>query len=134
MGRYGLDWDKGYKNFTNEDWAIVLAETTKIIDVEDDALEVAFSLNDRGIYYKMKGEYNKAIADYTFAIEIRTDFAHAYRNRGLAYWKMRQLNNALDDLNEALRLFPEIVPEGIEIQWTKEDIKQIMTEINLTPL
>jgi len=131
MGRYGLNYDKGYENFTNEDWSILLVEATKIIDADEDALEVAFSLNDRAIYYDIQGEFNKAIADYTSAIEKRKDFAHAYRNRGLTYWTIKQFNNALDDFNEALRLFPEIVPNAIEIQWTKDCIKQIMTEINL---
>jgi len=128
MGRYGLDWDKGLKNFTDEDWNTVLTETTKIIDEDGGTLEVAFSLNDRGIYYDNKGEYDKAITDYTFAIEKRTDFAHAYRNRGLTYWTMKQFENALDDFNEALRLFPEVDPSAKEIQWTKECIKKVLEE------
>jgi len=128
MGRYGLDWDKGLKNFTEEDWAILLIEATKIINANEDALEVAFSLNDRGIYYDKKGDYSKAIADYTSAIEKRIDFAHAYRNRGLTYWIMKQFENALDDFNEALCLFPEVDPSAKEIQWTKECIKKVLEE------
>ena len=35
MGRYGLDYDKGYENFSDEDWAILLVEATKVIEFED---------------------------------------------------------------------------------------------------
>jgi hypothetical protein len=57
MGRYGLDWSKGLKNFTDEDWNIVLTETTKIIDAKQNMKEVALSLNDRGIVYRKKKKH-----------------------------------------------------------------------------
>ena len=37
------------------------------------------------VAYNDKGEYDRAISDYTNAIEINTRFAAAYYNRGLAY-------------------------------------------------
>ena len=138
MGKYGLDWNKDIENFTDKDWAVLLAETTKIITAkiirtEKDVLEVGFAFYDRGIYYDCKGEYDKAIADYTSAIERIIDFAHGYYNRGLTYWDMKQYNKALDNFNEALRLIPKVAPpDAIEkdIQRTRKCIKRIIEEMN----
>jgi len=132
MDKYGIDSNKDIEDFTEEDWAVLLAETTKIIDTGQDSLEVSFSFYDRGIYYDTKGEYDKAIADYTSAIEKIIDFAHGYRNRGLAYWEMKQYNKALVDFNEALRLFSKIAPNCKEIQLTQKCIKRIMEELHPT--
>ncbi len=42
---------------------------------------------NRGLEYQRKGQYDKAISDYTKAIEINPKYAVAYYNRGLAYKK-----------------------------------------------
>jgi tetratricopeptide (TPR) repeat protein len=53
-------------------------------------------------------EYNKAIAEYTRAIELRPDFAEAYNNRAYAtYSKYDGIGDPLTDLNRALELRPE---------------------------
>ncbi len=39
----------------------------------------------RGFAYEKKGEYDRAIADYTKAIALKPKSANAYTNRGLAY-------------------------------------------------
>ena len=40
---------------------------------------------NRGIAYGDKGEYDKAIEDYSKAIELNPEYAEAYNNRGNAY-------------------------------------------------
>ena len=40
----------------------------------------------RGLAYYDKKEYERAIADFTQAIELKPDFATAYSIRGLAYF------------------------------------------------
>ncbi len=42
---------------------------------------------NRGNAYGKKGQYDKAISDYTKAIEINPSYAKAYYNRGVAYIK-----------------------------------------------
>ncbi|GMO31042.1 MAG: hypothetical protein Pg6A_20400 [Termitinemataceae bacterium] len=37
--------------------------------------EVALSLNDRGIFYCKKKDYDKAVIDYTVAIEMKNPAA-----------------------------------------------------------
>ena len=44
-------------------------------------LKVIFYCN-RGYAYGKKGDYNRAIADYTQAIELNPNYVEAYNNRG----------------------------------------------------
>jgi len=128
MGRYGLNYDKGLKNFSDEDWNIILIETTKIIDAKQNMKEVALSLNDRGVFYRKKEEFDKAILDYNYAIQLIPEFAHAIYNRGKVYWSLKQYDLALSDFNEALRLFPTIQGTAKNIEDTKTCIRMIMDE------
>lgn len=50
--------------------------------------ELSIAYYNRGNAWKSKGKYNKAIADYTKAIEIDPNFADSYYNRALA-WKSK---------------------------------------------
>jgi tetratricopeptide (TPR) repeat protein len=52
------------------------------------------------------GEYDKAIADYTEAIRLNPNDAHAFYNRGLARAKKNELNEAIEDYTKAIRLDP----------------------------
>ena len=62
----------------------------------------------RGNAHLAAKEYNKAIAEYTRAIELRPDFAEAYNNRAYAtYSKYDGTGDPLADLNRALVLRPE---------------------------
>src|SRR5437879_3312186 len=45
----------------------------------------AIAYNNRGIAYRIKDEDDRAIADYTKAIEIDPKYADAYYNRGNIY-------------------------------------------------
>lgn len=72
--------------------------------LEKDSLVLA--LNNRGIAYRLKGSYDRAIADYDRSIELRPDFAAGYSNRGLAFAKTGQYDVAIADFNQALKLKP----------------------------
>ena len=48
----------------------------------DDDTEV---YNLRGITYSERNEQNQAIASFNKAIELKSDVAEAYNNRGIAY-------------------------------------------------
>ncbi|MBV8310618.1 MAG: tetratricopeptide repeat protein, partial [Planctomycetaceae bacterium] len=63
--------------------------------------------NDRGLTFFRKGDFDKAIADYTGAIRIdpRTA-AIPYSNRGDLYRRKGELKRAAADLTEAVRLVP----------------------------
>jgi len=55
------------------------------------------------------GQYQKAIDEYTKAIELKPDDADIYNNRGYAYDRLGQYQRAIEDYNEAIRLNPGLV-------------------------
>ena len=59
---------------------------------------------DRGFDYWEKGQYDKAIFEYTKAIEINPRFAEAYYIRGRAYYYKRQYDKACSDWKRACEL------------------------------
>lgn len=62
------------------------------------------NLGDAAYY---AGEYEKAIDNYTKAIEINPEDAMAYNNRGVAYHKLEQYENAISDLTKAIEIHSE---------------------------
>ncbi len=60
----------------------------------------------RGLAHRKKGEYDKAIADYSELIRLKPDLPGGYFDRGIAYEKKGDFDKAIVDLNEAIRLFP----------------------------
>ncbi len=54
-----------------------------------------------GIDYYNKGEYDRAIVEFSRVIANHTDFAPAYFLRGLAYNDKREYTNAINDFQKA---------------------------------
>lgn len=69
-------------------------------------LAVAFA--NRGLAYKRKGQWDRAIADYSEAIRLKSDDAEVLNNRGNAYYHKGQLDRAIKDYDGALRLQPDL--------------------------
>ena len=59
---------------------------------------------DRGIAYKAKDDYDRAIADYTDAIRLDPKNDTAYDRRGDAYRAKGDFDHAIADYGEAIRL------------------------------
>ncbi len=81
---------------------------------------ISSNYHDRGLVWFDKGEYAKAIADFSEAIRIDEGSAVAYSSRGDA-WKARQhYNRAIADYDEAIRLNPDWAGNYVEraISWT----------------
>ena len=51
--------------------------------------------------------YEKAIADYTKAIELRPDDASAYNNRGISFVALKNNEKAIADYTKAIKLKPD---------------------------
>jgi tetratricopeptide (TPR) repeat protein len=57
-----------------------------------------------GLKKRNAGDYKGAIADYTEAIRLKSDYADAYNNRGAAKSDLGDKQGAIKDYNEAIRL------------------------------
>lgn len=60
----------------------------------------------RGNRYSRNGVYEKAVADYTQAIELDQTFADAYFNRGVSYYELNLYDEAITDFTAAIELDP----------------------------
>ncbi|HLI13677.1 MAG TPA: tetratricopeptide repeat protein [Alphaproteobacteria bacterium] len=60
--------------------------------------------NNRGIAYWSKGDFDKALVDYSAAIKLRPDYVAAYDNRGVVYRDLGQTDKEIADFNEAIGL------------------------------
>ena len=61
----------------------------------------------RGSAYRIKGDYDRAIADTTDAIQLDPKLVHAYVNRGFAYNRKGYYDRAIAAYTEAIRLDPK---------------------------
>lgn len=69
--------------------------------------ESASDHNKRGNALYDKGEYDRAIEEYTRAIRLDPNFAIAYNSRGIAWYEKGEYDRAIEDFTGAIRLDPE---------------------------
>ena len=62
---------------------------------------------NRGLAFENLGQFEKAISDYSRAIEIDPKFIQAWYDRGTAYGKLKQWDKTIDDCSEAIRIDPK---------------------------
>jgi tetratricopeptide (TPR) repeat protein len=72
----------------------------------DRSEKLAEAFNNRGIGYRLKGDYDRAIQDYSQAIKLNSKFAVAYNNRGVAYERKNEYDRAISDYDQAIKLKP----------------------------
>ncbi|MCL2128868.1 MAG: tetratricopeptide repeat protein [Treponema sp.] len=58
----------------------------------------------RGYIYNLNTNYDKAISDYTMAIELSSNNADLYYDRGIAYSEKGDTNRAIEDFTMALSI------------------------------
>jgi tetratricopeptide (TPR) repeat protein len=64
------------------------------------------SLVERGLAFQQQGDIERAIQDYTRALELDPQYALAYYDRGTAYQQRRELGLAIADYSWAVALDP----------------------------
>jgi tetratricopeptide (TPR) repeat protein len=67
----------------------------------------AEACNNRGNVHADKGQYDKAISEYTTALKIKPTYAEVYYNRGYTYTIKGKCDDAIRDFNKALELNPK---------------------------
>jgi lipoprotein NlpI len=86
-----------------------IAACTRVIQAQATSVrDRAEAHNSRGWeYYIAKGDFDRAIADYTEAVRLDSTYALAYNDRGNAYLAKGDFNRAIADYNESIRLDPK---------------------------
>ena len=69
--------------------------------------DLAMAYTIRGVAYGLKGDFDRAIADYTQAIQLDPKNAVSYNNRGAAYGIKGDLDGAIADYARAIQLDPK---------------------------
>ena len=64
--------------------------------------------NGRGSIYQKQGDLDRAVADYTKAMELEPRYGHVYANRCSAYAEKELWDRALEDCQTAVRLDPSL--------------------------
>jgi tetratricopeptide (TPR) repeat protein len=82
------------------------AERQRPVATAQDAALARDSLNS-AVEHGLKGNYDRAIADCSEAIELDPKLAAAYSERGKAYAAKGNTQRAIADYNEAIKLDPE---------------------------
>jgi tetratricopeptide (TPR) repeat protein len=75
---------------------------------------------NRGNAYNGKGNYDKAIVDFTQAINLDPNYAAAYYNRGLAYANKGDYDKVITDLEAVLRIDPHHPYAGEDIKYVRQ--------------
>jgi len=65
---------------------------------------LATAFDNRGVAYKRKGEFDRALQDYEQAIRLNPTNANAYNNRGVIYRIKGEYGRAIADYDEAISL------------------------------
>lgn len=79
---------------------------------------------NRGLIYGKAGNHQRAIDNYSKAIELDPKFAPAYYNRGVVLKTLNQAKEALGDLQQYL----ELTPDALD----KDKVTQIIQQIKET--
>ena len=86
-----------------------IAACTRVIrDKSESTLRRRIAYEYRGLAYRDRGDFGRAIADYTAAIRLAPDSATAYEDRGNAFRDRGELDRAIADYDAAIRLEPKI--------------------------
>ena len=86
----------------------VIAACTRLIESGQFAgHDLAVFHYDRGIAHKNNKDFDRAISDYSEAIRLDPNYAHAYLNRGVLLADKREIDRAIADFGAAIRLDPK---------------------------
>jgi tetratricopeptide (TPR) repeat protein len=89
---------------------LVIQGCSEIIEEGQQAPAIlATAHNNRGVAYKVKGEYDLALQDYDLSIQLNPNAASPYNNRGIIYRLKHDYDRAIADYDEAIWLKSDYV-------------------------
>ena len=77
---------------------------TELIDAKEDALEIYYLTVERCGFYRLAGEYDKALADASRLIELIPEEVYGYYTRGWIYELMGDDDAAMVDYNQGIEV------------------------------
>src|SRR6185437_8310141 len=84
-----------------------IAGCTRIIEDADEGKTMrAVAYVARGLAWQKKGDFNRALVDYTAAIRINSKNALAFNNRGMLWRERGDLDRAIADFTAAIAIAP----------------------------
>ena len=101
---------------TSRDWRQCTGREGPIVDVviegctaviqagQDSPQKLAVAFDNRGVAYRLKGDYDRALQDYEHAIRLNPNSANPYNNRGIIYRIKGDYDRAIADYDEAIWL------------------------------
>jgi tetratricopeptide (TPR) repeat protein len=106
--------------FTQQGEAAIAACTHVIRSGRFGGHDLATIYDNRAVELRERGEFDKAIADYSEAIRIDGELSGAYTGRGLAYEGKAEVDKAKADYRKALAL----APKYDDAQWAQDTARQ----------
>jgi tetratricopeptide (TPR) repeat protein len=101
-GQAALDDCAGHKDPDRR-----IAVCTRLVHEQKETVQVrTLAYFHRANAHQSKGEYERAIADFTAALRLDPKFRDAWSGRGFAYGDKGAIEHAIADLSEALRIAP----------------------------
>src|SRR6516225_5094213 len=89
---------------------LVIEGCSEIIEEGQQAPAIlATAHNNRGVAYKVKGDYDLALKDYDQAIQLNPNAASHYNNRGIIYRLKHDYDRAIADYDAAIWLKSDYV-------------------------
>ena len=98
---------KGNDYYDKGKWNEAIAEYTEALNTKTDLMQTSDLIkiySNRAAAYNVVGEYDKAIADCSIAIEIDPESIYPYINRSFAYYYKHDFEKALDDCDIAIAM------------------------------
>ena len=91
---------------SRQDYDRALELYTKIMAVNQDDKVNSVISNHRGMVYFVLSNYEKAIKDFTRAVQTNPNNFRAYNNRGLAYRMLKRYDRAIEDFERSIEIHP----------------------------
>lgn len=114
----------------NQDWknSQILFKRTLEVSSKSPSAHVGM-----GTVYFHQGNIDKAIEEFSKAIELKPNYSEAYNNRATAYYLKSDFNQAISDFNLAIKFKPEYAlafyNRGV-IFYNKGDFKRAIFDLN----
>jgi tetratricopeptide (TPR) repeat protein len=73
----------------------------------EDSASLLIDIITEGVAYLEKGQYDRAVSQFSKAVKVDPGYVDAYYNRGLAYYSKGEYDRAISDYTRAIELFPQ---------------------------